>query len=138
MVDVVKYERGSAASDAAIRVAAFLDLRNKRAEGAQENIASLVNDANCILHLSAANIHTILTELEDLKALHGLTCQAVDKHKATIKTQSAEIERLRAVLRDQVVGWTELLKLEALPERERWGAQETMRSANKALNGGAS
>ncbi|GAA0623404.1 hypothetical protein [Thalassospira tepidiphila] len=83
-------------------------------------------------------------ELED-HSKHNSACadendtlrEEVSMLENAAKTQSAEIEQLRVALRDQVIGWTELLKLEALPERERWGAQETLRSAKRALKGGA-
>jgi regulator of replication initiation timing len=173
------------ADDAVKRVEAFLDLRNKRAEGSQENIASLVNDHNCVLHLKADNIRTILAELEGLRSKANISASVTedvaraiwecnvdevtfDEAKAAndgngdaaynfnmlmaqaavwavenhIKTQAAEIERLRKSLTEMItaiqdgnIDSPELGGHDDIPAH-RWH-EEWLYHAEQALKGGA-
>lgn len=83
------------------KVKAFLNLRNKRLDGANPTIASLVNDDHCAVRLTAPDLRDVVCEIDTLRELYAVTCQSNDRQRETIKTQSAEIHALLSRVADQ-------------------------------------
>lgn len=83
------------------KVKAFLNLRNKRLDGANPTIASLVNDDHCAVRLNAPDLHDVVCEIDTLRELYAVTCQSNDRQREAIKAQSSEIHALLSRVADQ-------------------------------------
>lgn len=103
-----------------------LDLQGYTPEALFEEIYNMSDEMLAMAQLFEADSAACVRLVLAIKAAEGQP-----------KDNPGEIERLRAALGEQVTGWTEVLKLDVLPEREYWAAQEVLASANKALKGGA-
>ncbi len=84
--------------DPVAMIEAFLALRNKRAEGIQPNIASLVNDHNCVVHLAAADVAALVGLVKDNGDRIVELSEDRDDLDQLVALRDEQIDRLYTVL----------------------------------------